>query len=303
MSLEINKPVNVNNIVKKDNNQPKVTGNNFDPVSAWDAYSKRDGIAKQYTDKTGENPYAVNSQNTPDKQYDYVNNNANEKSPVADLYSIALDATYKESPTSKKSFQRIAVGQLPIKGNDVPIGNTLIAYLTNNNQQSTAKIGNTTPEKLADNFFLSTDNIQKAGSPNVKRSEDGTQVLAKNSDGSGKPKFLEAIDSEIKPGDGVLSKYEIKVAQMAYALDAETLTAADKLNKVSGDSTARTTSASTVKLDKDDPYSAFMEKIDTDHKGVTKEKLAAGIEAISDKTKDGGLLFSKAKLNQFLHPQ
>lgn len=297
MSLEINRQGNDSAPIA---NQQKAAGKNPDPVSAWDAYSKRDAIAKQYIQKTGESPYAINSQNTPDKQYDYVNNNVNDKSPVAQIYSVSVEANYKDTPTGKKDFQRIAVGQQQIKGNDVPIGNTLIAYLTNNNAQATAKIGNTTPEKLADNFFQSADNIQKADSPEAKRSEDKSQVLAKSADGNGKPKFIEAIDKDIKPGDGILNKYELKVTQMAYVLDAETLTAADKLNKVSGDSSARTTSASTVKMDKDDPYNAFMEKIDKDHKGVTKEKLTAGIEAISDKTKDGGLLFSKAKLNQFL---
>lgn len=298
--------------------KPDTTGLNDDEKSKalkqyndlvnFKSYEQRKNVLSEYTAKTGENPYATNATTEADEAYNYVNENKTTKGPehTAQVYSLTTDVSHNSDPKGKTTYtQTIACGQRAIAENDVPIGNTLIAYLSNNNDKATAKIGNTTAEGLADNFFKSTDNIQVGLAPNIKseKTKDGEKLVSINKDGSGTTKLVNNINTQIKPGDGVLNKTELDTAKYAYVLEAEAHTAAAKLNKTTSESNKRTSSASTVDIDADDPYDKFFEKAGKiDGKsGVTKAELTTAIKAISEQTEDGGVYFTKEKLNAFLN--
>lgn len=285
-------------------------------------YKQRMSIFTDSVHQTGRSPFSVNSENKLDDPFHYINENASGNSPVAQDYSLTLNATYKDETKTLKTKdsrsqedthyleQTRVYGQHAIQGNDVPIGNTLIAYLSNDNQNATATIGNTTVEKLADNFFETADSIEKSEAPGVVRqtSKDGDKILFTNVDDPKTTKFDKSLDSTIINHDGVLSPDELNATKNAYVYDAEIFTAAKKLNKVSGAADQRASAAATVNLDNDDPYDAFFEKVaKIDGKdGVTKEELIKALDAISDKgpidpkTGNTTLYFSKEKLNKFL---
>lgn len=285
-------------------------------------YGQRVSIYDGYIKQTGLSPFRENYLQKTDTRYDYTNNNEGENSPVAQVYSLTTGATYKDETKVKESknyrsqednhylLQSRYYGQHAIQGNNVPIGNTFIAFLTNDNLDTTATIKNTTVEKLADNFFQSADTIQKSETPNVTRqqSADGDMILFSNINNPKQQKFIKSLDATIINNDGVLSPDEIDVTKQAYVFDAETITAAKKLNKVSGEAEQRLSSAATVNMDNDDPYDAFFRKVAAmgDGTNVTKENLIKAIDAISDKgdidpaTGNMTLKFSREKLDKFL---
>lgn len=281
--------------------QAKNAINEYNDMFNYVAYEKRQSIFDEYTRKTGnhiiQHPYNVSD---ADVAYNYVNKNATGNSPVAQDYCLTTQFNY--TPLTGSTGQSYAVGQRDTNGNDVPIGNTFVAYLSNNNAKTTALIGNTTPEKLADNFFQTADNIQKGEALGIVK--DGNKLLATKTDGSG-TQFIDGINMSLKitPNNGVLDKNELGIAKEAYVNEAKALTAASKLKGVDGDAVERLSSASTVDIDADDPYNKFFEKVASldGHAGVTKEELTKGIAAISEQTKDGGLLFTKEKLDKFLN--
>lgn len=273
----------------------------------FDYLSKRNKIASDYKAKTGKFPYESNGTNEQDQSYNYVNENKGGKSPISKVYSLTTEATYinREDGTMKKASQTIACGQQITKGNNVSIGNTFIAYLTNNNDQTTAKIGNTDAKGLAHNFFTSTDNIQAGNAPGITsvKTASGQKIVSKNQDGSGQTRLIGDINTKVTVGDKKLNDEELRIAKYAYVLDAQALSASDKLNKTDSESQKRISSASTVDIDDDDPYDKFMKKVGAldGKEGVTEAELEEGIKQISEQTKDGGLFFSKDKLNTFLY--
>lgn len=279
-------------------------------------YQQRFSIFQSYVKSTGRSPFAGNYRQEPDVAYNYVNENAGGDSPVAQDYSLTLDATYKDE--TKKSqgknwhsqennhylVQTRVSGQHAAQGNNVPVANTFIAFLSNDNSNTTATIKNTTVEQLADNYFKTADTIQTSEAPGIERKDMPSETLLsfRDESGSGQKKFLKSLDSTVINNDGILSDDEVSITQKAYVFDAETLTAANKLKQVKGDAVQRTSSASTVDMDDDDPYKAFFQKVaSSDGKaGVTKEELVKGIRAIAEERPDGSLYFSREKLNKYL---
>lgn len=280
--------------VKPEPETPKTTEEEIN-----DAYINRQNTTKDYINQTCTSQFAQNVAETPDEAYNYVNNNSTGESPVAEVYQLITSATYNEKGNAGMS---VAPGQIALSGNDVPIANTLMAYLCNNNEAATAQIGNTTPAELAKNFFDSADNIQRTTVPGLKI--EGDKILATNVDNKNETKLVDDISKTTTKTDGVLSEEELWTMKYAYVLDAETHTAAAELNKISGDSDKRTTSASTVNIDKNDPYDKFFDSvakivIPGEPAGVTEAKLTAAISAISTPTANGGLMLTKDTLTAF----
>jgi hypothetical protein len=244
-----------------------------------------------------------------DVPYNYAN--SGKASKPADIYAMTYEATHHPGKNRQENVIGRFYGQKNTEGNNVPTGNTFIAYMTNNNEQTTATIKGDA-KSLANNFFQSADNITFVDTENVQRTSpaQGSDIIAEVVDDKGqntgkkqviKDTMTAGTSNQIKKGDGFLSETETKLAAVAYVNEARTNTAKAAQNGQKSERTA----AGTVDFDPkgDADYMNFMKKADTNKDGkLTEEELANGISAISEKKGDS-LFFSKDKLKNYLNPE
>lgn len=253
-----------------------------------------------------------------DTEYNYKNENAVKDSPVATDYEVNIKASSFEAPekgfmVDKFSFTDMR-GQVQTKGNDVPIGNTFNAFLTNNNENTTATIQNTTTKKLAHNLFQTLDNIQVGDLPGITRVEQnvgnqkrlGLMALDKEN-----PNIARFMDIKTKTGiknDGIITKDEFNEGIFCYAFAAREFSMRNALDNAQNgdDPQKRIKSSETVDLDKNDPFFKFFDKVSKldNQDGMTEAELEQALNEIAIKSepdKDGNqtLIFNKKKLNEF----
>lgn len=280
------KITNVQNTVQNDTNKPADNAGKI-----YSSYLKRQNIIDAAKSDNKDTTIWDDSEN---KAFNYVNSGSYQEAAVA--YRCTFDASYKNENNELGNERLAAIGQVQNEGNDVPIGNTFTAFLLNNNKGSTATIGNTTPQELARNFFTTADNIQEVIAPHLQ-GENG-QLIATNIDGSGKTKLIEPFKQTYTNGNGVLNQAEIDDTAIAYAKEAKATTLKESKNS---DEQKRDSAASTVNINKNDPYYEFFVKVAKldGNEGVSETELAMAIEKISEKKGDG-LYFNKENLSKFM---
>lgn len=274
----------------------KTVMHEYNILTCFASLEKKMNLFTEFFEKTGKSTTTLD--NGKDDAFNYVNNNSDGNSPVAKSYYLTTGATFVND---KNSAIARAYGQQEIQGNNTPIGNTLQAFLLNNNEESTAFIGNTTPDRLAENIMQSGDNIITGDAPNIERTDNG-EIIATHIGDKTKTMPIKDVDArQIMPEDGKLDSNELYIMKAGYGQETKGLKVADALNAVSNESAKRTTSASTVDIDKNDPYDSFFKKAgEIDGKeGVTKEELTKALSEISTE-KNGGLFFDNEKLKNFL---
>lgn len=260
-----------------------------------------------------ENPKSI------DTEYPYENKNAVKDSPIATDYEVNIKASSFEAlekgfMVDKFSFTEMR-GQVQTKGNDVPIGNTFNAFLTNNNENTTATIHNTTTKKLAHNLFQTLDNIQVGDLPGIVRVEQGinntkrTGLMAPDREN---PNFARFMDIKLKQGiknDGIITKDEFTEGMLCYAFAAKEFSMRNALNNTQNgdDPQKRIKSTETVDLDGNDPFFKFFDKVSKldNQDGMTEAELEQALNEMAIKSepdKDGNqtLIFNKQKFKEFL---
>ena len=282
----------------------------------FEYWTKREAIFERYR-ANGLNPYARDPSNMgkdasgafKDTQFSYVNRNESDKGKPSNLqlYSIMADASYVESPTGTDFTLLYGWGQRPITGNNASTTNTIIAYLSNNNENTTCTIKNTTAAKEAEKFFNAVDNIQVGFSPNIVR-PDNNWFVVKNKENLKKTELLpndaQHNDDCTVKHDGVLSDRELLIALKGYVSDVKALLVKASWGEISAEERERLPAARTIDIDDSDPYYKFFAKVKKLNNGqITLKGLTNAMEAISVQNPDGSLSFNHTLLDVYLNKE
>lgn len=255
--------------------------------------SRRDVLVEEARSQ-GNNPYAANAEDNIDKAYNYVNTNSVNNQP-ADIYLTHRTPSVTNRENSSVFTKSVMPGQAPVSDNNVPAENSLIAYLTNNNANTTLTVNNTTSEDLSERFFNAVDNITEITDEGVRTQVNGDEVeiLAENTAEGQSNAWTSPNDGyDINPGDNQLSKGELKAAMYSYIFDAQAYGQGQE---------DRQSSASTVDYDRNsDEYEKFFDKVAGEDGFVTQEELKEGIDAISEES-ENGLVFNKELMEAYLN--
>lgn len=253
-----------------------------------------------------------------DTEYPYKNENAVKDSPVATDYEVNIKASSFEALEKGFMVDKFSLtemrGQVQTKGNDVPIGNTFNAFLTNNNENTTATIHNTTTKKLAHNIFQTLDNIQIGDLPGIVRVEQGIRdtkiigLIAPDRDNPNIPRLLGIAPKTGISNDGIITKREFYEGIICYAFAAKEFSMRNDLNNAQSndDPLKRIKSSETVDLDRSDPFFKFFDKVSKldNQEGMTEAELEQALNEMAiksepDKNGNQTLIFNKQKLNEF----
>lgn len=288
--------------------------------SIFDTIAKKNAVLENYQafvkQQNGQNPqemsaipnnmFDLSNGNAPDAQYAYVNNNTGGKGNIApEVYTALTDvrAEVHENGSKNILFDNTA-GILATKDNDVSTSQTFTAWLLNDNEKSTAFIGNTSAEQLADNMFEAMDNIKDVEAEKLEKNDDGSKFILRNKNNPENSFEVNAkpFKSGLTPGNNVINSSEYGIFARAVASDSSIAAAKGEMGTAQGAENERISSASTVKINyKTDPYYQFMRAAGAADgaSGITREELRAAIKEIATE-KDGGIYFDKEKLNAFL---
>lgn len=248
-----------------------------------------------------------NNQPGQESPYNYVNLNENNENNYAPQSYIGITNIVKVDYAKGNGAipSTSDVGILPTQGNKVSTTQTFISWLLNNNKNSTAYIANTTPQELAHYMFKAADNIQRVDADHLEYEivNGKKQYILRDITNS---KNVDKVNLDyqfenITPGDGVVTTTEATSLAIGIASDAETNVRKSILAQTHQEEAERTSSARTVKYDKNDPFREFIIKASEldGVQGLTEQELATAIEKVAIQ-KDGGLYFSYNKLQAYL---